>query len=246
MDPLAQAAEVLRDAKVVIAVTGAGISVESGIPDFRSEDGLWTKYPPFEYATLDAFHANPDKVWALFHELASTFAQVQPNPAHTALAELARLGKLDAVITQNIDNLHQAAGSPNVIEFHGNAARLTCIVCARQRAFDETIQPPGAPKCACGAAMKPDVILFGELIPEAALTGSEDWARRADAVIIVGTSATVYPAADLPHLAREHGARIIECNVEPTEFTRTITDHFLQGPAGSTLPELVSWLRALD
>lgn len=245
MDPLAQAAEVLRDAEVVIAVTGAGISVESGIPDFRSAGGLWTKYPPFEYATLDAFHADPDKVWDLFHELAASFAGIQPNAAHKALAELASLGKLDAVITQNIDNLHQAAGSPNVIEFHGNAARLTCIVCARQRDFDETVRPPGAPRCACGAAMKPDVVLFGELIPEAALAAAEDWARRADAVIIVGTSATVYPAADLPQLAREHGARIIECNLEHTGFTAAITEHFLEGRAGSTLPALVAQVRAL-
>lgn len=242
MDPWEQAVRAIQDARVVIAVTGAGISVESGIPDFRSAHGLWTRYPPAEYATLDAFLADPDKVWNLFHELAATFDRIEPNAAHRALVELSKRGKLDAIITQNIDNLHQAAGSTNVIEYHGNAERLVCLACQRQRSFDDSIQGPGAPRCACGLAMKPDVVLFGEFIPEAALTAAEDWAARADVVLVVGTSATVYPAAALPETAKAHGACIIECNIAPTEFTPHITDCFLEGPAGLTLPRLVAQL----
>lgn len=233
------AAEKIREAQSVIAVTGAGISVESGIPDFRSPGGIWSKYPPEEFATIDAFNNDPMRLWELWIELGAMLKDAQPNPAHFALAELEKQGCLQAVITQNIDNLHQAAGSKKVIEYHGNAQRLFCLRCHTRTPLKLEDLQGHAPYCACGAVMKPDVVLFGELIPQHALIESEALAQNADVVIIVGTSATVYPAAGIPFAAKQHGAYIIECNLEPTEFTTRITDTFLKGKAGTTLPELV-------
>lgn len=236
---LKKAARALRGAKHAIALTGAGISVESGIPDFRSPGGLWTKYPPDEFATIDAFHANPARVWGLWRELGASLAEVVPNPAHEALAALEEQGRIGAVITQNIDNLHQRAGSQKVIEYHGNAGQTFCLKCHRRAPLDLATLPEGAPACACGGLLKPDVVMFGELIPAYALMESQTLTRRADVVLIVGTSAQVFPAAGLPYAAKDHGATIIECNIEPTEFTRRITDIFLEGRAGVMLPELL-------
>ncbi len=237
------AADAIRGADRVVAVTGAGISVESGIPDFRSPGGLWSKYPPQEYATIEAFYDDPDKVWELWYELAESLQDVQPNPGHYALAELEELGRLSVVVTQNIDALHREAGNTSVIEYHGSADTLYCPACHRRRPMDLGHRSLGAPRCECGGYMKPDVVLFGELIPETALHLADSLARNCGVMIIVGTSATVYPAAGLPYIAKENGAFIIECNTEPTQFTRTITDIFLQGPAGTTLPRLVEEVR---
>lgn len=236
---LREAAELLRGTLNGIAVTGAGISVESGIADFRSIDGLWSRYEPSEYATMEAFLYNPDKVWDLWYELAETLKGVKPNPAHYALARLEELGHIKAVITQNIDALHHHAGSRTVIEYHGNADTMVCPACSRRRPMDLSQRVLGAPRCECGGYMKPDVVLFGEAIPEYAMTTSERLARGCDVLVVVGTSATVYPAASLPYLAKEGGAKVIECNTERTSFTGTITDVFLQGPAGKVLPEIV-------
>jgi NAD-dependent deacetylase len=245
MSALESAAQAVCDASSVVAVTGAGISVESGIPDFRSADGLWSKYPPDEYATIEAFHENPDKVWEMWFDLAEMLGGVQPNPAHKALAELERRGQLQAVITQNIDNLHQTAGNHKVIEYHGNAEWIFCEACHRRRPLGLTHRAHGAPRCECGGIMKPDVVFFGEVIPPRALLESEALAQTCDVIIVVGTSAKVYPAAGIPFTAKEFGAFVIECNTEETEFTSTITDAFLQGPAGTTLPELVARVREL-
>ncbi len=232
------AAEVVRNTNNAIAVTGAGISVESGIPDFRSPDGLWTRYPPEQFATMDAFMTDPDKVWKMWYELAESLQDVKPNPGHHALARLEEHGHVKAVVTQNIDALHQHAGSKTVIEYHGNADQIACTACFRRRKMDLAHRALGAPRCECGGVMKPDVVLFGEVIPEYALRTSDMLARGCDVLIVVGTSAQVYPAASLPFLAKENGAVIIECNTAPTNFTKVITDIFLQGPAGETLPKL--------
>jgi NAD-dependent deacetylase len=239
----AAAAEAILNASRVVAVTGAGVSVESGIPDFRSAGGLWAKYPPQEYATIDAFYADPDKVWEMWYELAETLRDVRPNPAHHALAELEEMGRLSVVVTQNIDALHRDAGSTSVIEYHGSADTLYCPACHRRRPMDLGHRSLGAPRCECGGYMKPDVVLFGELIPQNALHLADSLARSCGVMIIAGTSAQVYPAAGLPYIAKENGAFIIECNTEPTQFTRTITDVFLQGPAGKSLPRLVEKVR---
>ncbi len=241
--PYEQAAQALLATDNAIAVTGAGISVESGIPDFRSAGGLWSRYPPQEFATMDAFIDNPDKVWTMWYELADQLRGVKPNPAHFALAELEEMGRLKAVITQNIDALHQHAGSKTVIEYHGNADQIVCPACSRRRPMDMSQRALGAPRCECGGYMKPDVVLFGEIIPEYALTTSDMLARGCNILIVVGTSAQVYPAASLPYAAKESGATVIECNIEPTSFTHTVTDFFLQGPAGKTLPKLVDMIK---
>lgn len=240
-----EAAKLLRGAAHGIAVTGAGASVESGIPDFRSANGIWEKFPPEHYATIDAFHRDPDRVWGMWHELGAMMAGVTPNPGHHALAELESLGRLCAIITQNIDNLHQSAGSRTVIEYHGNARRMRCMACEAVVPLVLPRESAGAPRCErCDGLMKPDVVMFGEYIPVDAMTASEEHALRCDVVLIVGTSATVYPAAGIPGTAKSRGAAIIECNLEKTDFTRSITDVFIEGPCGETLPALVSALKA--
>ena len=241
--PYEKAAALLRESSCTIAVTGAGISVESGIPDFRSPTGIWSKYPPEHYATIDAYLANPAKVWRFWKQLAIDFAECGPNPAHFALAALERHGYLKAVVTQNIDALHQAAGSKTVIEYHGSARKLFCLDCSAVRPMDMQAMSDSPPRChVCNGLMKPDIVMFGELIPGDALRASAEWGEKCNAVLIVGTSAQVYPAADLPYIAKRHGARIIEANIEHTSFTETITDVFLQGRAGETLPKLAQAL----
>lgn len=233
-----RAAEAIRNGKCVIASTGAGISTESGIPDFRSADGIWAKYPPEEYATIDAFLHDPAKVWALWYELGDQFRDCKPNPAHTALAELEAGGRLHAIITQNVDNLHQESGSKRVIEYHGNSQALRCLDCDTVTPFDLGAERPDIPRCGCGGLLKPDVIMFGENIPPKVMLQAEGYARTADVVIIVGTSAQVFPAAQLPTTAKRNGAFVIESNRERTDFTETITDAFLEGRAGEMLPLL--------
>ncbi len=240
--PLQIAAEALASSQHAIALTGAGVSVDSGIPDFRSPGGIWDTYPPEVYATLDAFLRDPDRVWEMWYELDAMIGKVDPNPAHLALTTLQQRGVLGPIITQNIDNLHQEAGSVDVIEFHGNARQMRCLECQAPAPL-RTAQPTqGAPRCPCGGIMKPDVVLFGELIPENTLEAATRAADEADVVLVVGTSATVYPAAAIPVTAKSHGAFIIECNVENSELSSQITDCFLQGPAATQLIALAAHL----
>lgn len=239
MTDLERAADSILKANAVIASTGAGISTESGIPDFRSAGGIWERFPVEEYATLEAFLANPSKIWKFWRTLAAELGEAKPNPGHYALAELEKYGKLSAIITQNVDNLHQTAGSERVIEYHGNNRRLRCLSCRRTADYALANETSGIPHCYCGGILKPDVVLFGEDIPQQALLQSAAHAKTAEVVIIVGTSAQVFPAAELPFIAKENGAFIIECNLEETDFTQSITDVFLQGKAGTTLPALV-------
>ncbi len=246
-----RAAEVMGSAKNVIALTGAGISTESGIPDFRSRGGLWEKFDPGEYATIDAFHENPEKVWRMLFEMMDLVRNARPNPGHAALAELEKMKKLGCVITQNVDNLHQEAGIVNVVEYHGNVSRLECLQCGR--IYDDKDFDAGAlvssrisPLCRkCNAVLKPTVVLFGEMIPRAATVQSEEAARNADVVLVIGTSAVVYPAAGIPLIARQNNAVIIEFNTEETGLTSYATDIFIQGLTGATLPELVRRIRSL-
>ena len=219
-----QAAEKILDAKTVIASTGAGISAESGIPTFREAGGIWEKYPATEYASIDAYVANPHKVWAFWKELSALRDHCLPNAGHLALAELEDMGLLHAVVTQNVDNLHQDAGSRRVIEYHGNSKRLVCLKCHHDEPFDVDHFPSAPPHCLCGGLMKPGVVMFGELIPQRALIESEALAQSCDVCIVVGTSAQVYPAAHLPITAKERGAYIVEVNIEETGFTEFITD----------------------
>lgn len=237
------AARIIRESNHLIALTGAGISVESGIPDFRSAGGLWEKYDPAEYATIDSFRANPVKIWDMIFDMTDITRNAKPNPAHVALAKMEKMDLLKYIITQNIDNLHQEAGSANVIEYHGNASRLECLSCSSSYPVDEFELTGTPPECLqCGAILKPSVIFFGEMIPRNALVDSQALAEASDAVLVIGTSAVVYPASSIPYIAKQRGARIIEMNLEQTGLTFSITDVFIQGRVGETLPRLVEFL----
>lgn len=238
-DRILDAADILIRSRSTLALTGAGISVESGIPDFRSAGGLWSRYDPAEYATIGAFRANPEKVWHMLMEMDAIVGQARPNPAHMALGELEALSLLDCVITQNIDNLHQAGGSKNVIEYHGNSTTLSCLWCGKTYMAEEK-RGETPPRCTCRNVLKPDVVFFGEAIPEDAMRRSFDLASSAQALLIIGTSAVVSPVNTIPSIAKRNGARIIEVNKERTHLTDSITDVFLQGNAGEIMPQLVA------
>ena len=245
---LNEAARWMSLARKTVALTGAGVSTESGIPDFRSENGLWTRFPPGEYATLGAFHRHPQKVWQMLTELEGLL-DAQPNAGHLALAALEREGALAGIVTQNIDGLHQAAGSRTVVEFHGNGHTFTCLRCnerfSRQRV---TLMPrkgaiPHPPDCAQGQCLlKPDVVFFDEQIPGDAIVGTERLLAGADLVIVAGTSCEVYPAAEIPFQVRRQGGKVIEINLEPAMDLQP--DLLLQGAFGQVMPRLLEAWRS--
>jgi len=235
-------ADIIGQSKKVLAITGAGISVESGIPDFRSPGGLWERFDPFEYATIMAFEKNPAKVWVMLKELDRILMPARPNPAHYALAELEKQGRLMGIITQNVDNLHQEAGSQKVIEYHGNAHRFTCTNCRGywpREALDFDQTPL---YCFCGGLIKPDVIFFGEAIPDEAMFKASAWAVSCDLLLIIGSSMEVAPANALPQTAKNTGATIVESNTAHTRLTPYLTDYFLPGPAGVVWSEVIAAL----
>lgn len=234
-----KAAEIILTSQLTLALTGAGISVESGIPDFRSAEGLWAKFDPAEYATIQAFRANPQKVWEMLREMDKVVGRAEPNPAHGGMSELERMGCLHCIITQNIDNLHQAAGSRDVIEYHGNASTLSCLWCGRKYPAADK-RGENLPRCDCEKILKPDVIFFGEAIPEEAMNRSFQLASSAEALLVVGTSAVVSPVNTIPAIAKRNGAKIIEINIEKTNLTNTVTDIFFKGSAGDIVPRLVA------
>ena len=238
-----KAAEIIKKSKNMIALTGAGVSVESGIPDFRSAGGLWDKYDPSIYASIHSFMRMPEKVWDMIFEMIEVTETASPNSAHLALAKLEGMDLLKAIITQNIDNLHQEAGSKNVIEYHGNAKKLVCLSCGAEYGIDEfDLSSKEIPVCGgCGKVLKPSVVFFGENIPIEALSESQRFAEAADVVLVVGTSAVVYPVASIPRIAKSRGAALIEFNLERTELS-SFVDILINGSAGKTLPELVKLL----
>jgi len=243
-DEIKKAARILLDSKLTLALTGAGISVESGIPDFRSPGGLWERYNPAEYGTIWAFRDDPVKVWKMIREMSGVVDRAQPNSAHLGLAQLQHLGLLDTIITQNIDSLHQKAGATRVIEYHGSSRTLICLACgARYNAEAKKEEFP--PRCACAEILKPDVVFFGETIPLEALRESQLLASSCDALLVVGTSAEVAPANTIPRTAKLAGARVIEINVRPTALTSSFTDIFLQGKASSVMIRLVEEVQSL-
>jgi NAD-dependent deacetylase len=238
---LDQAAALLRSAHAAIAFTGAGISVESGIPHFRGEGGLWTKFDPYKVAHIDTFRRDPAQYWT--YSLEHRRADAKPNPAHRALVDLEQRGHLRAVVTQNTDGLHQKAGSGEVIELHGSSTGVVCLDCEAHfpRADIDRLNrdhcPPSCPSCG-GQLLKPTVVLFGEALPEAALHQAQALAAEADVVLIVGSSLQVYPAAGIPRLARQHGARLCIINAEATPFD-DVAAVVVHGKAGEVLPEIV-------
>ncbi len=245
-DLIARAARELAATRRAVALTGAGISIESGIPPFRGPGGLWEKVDPMEVAHIDAFRRNPQKVWALLiRGMQTVLAKAAPNPAHRGLATLEALGHLQAVITQNVDGLHQQAGSRDVIEFHGNFAWQRCMICERRCRSEELDLATIPPRCDCGGIYRPDCVFFGEMIPPEHLARAQQLSAGCQVMLVVGTSATVHPAAMLPHLARNAGARVIEVNPEPTPLTGTVSDYLISGPASKVVDALASAVTAL-
>jgi NAD-dependent deacetylase len=240
---LDRAASLMARSRHAIALTGAGISVDSNIPAFRGAQGLWDRYDPMEYAHIGAFRANPERVWEMLRELGAIIEGSEPNAGHQALSRLEAMGRLQAVITQNVDGLHRRAGSKRVIEFHGSGDRLVCLDGHGPFERGEVVIGDAPPTCGtCGAVLKPDVVFFGEPIPQDALRAAQDEVRRADLVLVLGTSAEISPASDIPAAARALGARVIEVNLEPTRLTGTVTDVSLVGSTTAILPALVEAL----
>ena len=236
---LSLATAALRAARHVCVLTGAGISAESGVPTFRdAQTGLWANYRPEDLATPEAFARDPARVWAWYEWRRSLVQQAQPNAGHRALVDLAGLVPRLTLVTQNVDSLHQRAGSRGVIEYHGNLLRDRCSAegIVRERS---PVSVTGLPECAhCGELLRPDVVWFGEAIPRRALLEADTAASSCDLFLSVGTAAVVYPAAGLAARAVRAGARIIEVNTEETELS-ALADLALRGPAGSVLPQLV-------
>ena len=235
--------DLLDSSRMTMALTGAGISVDSGIPAFRGAQGLWEKYDIMEYAHIDAFLADPAKVWRMLIELDDHIMSARPNPAHRALAEMESMGLLRMVVTQNVDNLHQGAGSREVVEFHGNACRFRCLEC-REIFQREWLNLDVLPlRCPCGGLIKPDVVFFGEQIPWTANTKAFEMAQRCELMLVVGTSALVAPASDIPVAAKRAGARVVEINPEETVLTGVLSDLLLKGSAAEILPRVVDRLK---
>jgi len=237
---LNQAAEMIRQGDV-IALTGAGVSTESGIPDFRSKGGLWERYDPYDYAHIASFRQNPERVWKMLSELRETLDGKRPNGAHKALSRLEKAGLLRGIITQNIDGLHQAAGSQRVVEFHGNGQTLSCLEC-RTSVPQDDVSELVPPRCnQCDSILKPDVVFFGEEIPSQAIWASEELLRDTRCVLVCGTSAEVFPASQIPEVVKKNGGTVIECNLSPA-LGNSVVDLRLLGKAGETLPALAQLL----
>lgn len=246
MQPLDTAAAFLQESRCTVALTGAGISTPSGIPDFRSPgSGLWEKVDAAEVATIWAFTANPRKVHDFLAPLEQVLVQAKPNPAHLALARLEAQGRLQAVITQNIDGLHQKSGSRTVIEVHGNLEQVVCLRCRkreptalfRQMMAKGRSDPRYYPTCPCGGLLKPDVTLFGEALPEEAMAAALEHARKADLFLVAGSSLTVQPAASLPLFAKENGAWLVIVNLQSTPLDEQ-ADAVIRAPVEEALPLL--------
>lgn len=240
-------AEVIRGARSAVALTGAGISVPSGIPDFRSPGtGLWANVDPMEVAHIDAFRRDPVAFWAFYGERFHTLEDKRPNRAHLALAELERAGLLDAVITQNIDRLHSRAGSRTVIEVHGTIAHSSCPACGARYPLAEvrarlSADAQGVPRCDCGAALRPGVVLFGEYLPETALALAEELAGQADLLLCIGSSLEVFPVAELPELTLAAGGTLAILTRGRTPFDDRATVRM----TGDVVEELDAVLDAL-
>jgi NAD-dependent deacetylase len=238
-DLIQKTAQAISRSNKVVAFTGAGISVESGIPDFRGAGGLWEKFDPAEYATIEAFRADPKKVWAMLKEMGNLLESSKPNAAHLALAALERLGHVRSVITQNIDHLHQDAGNTRVIEYHGSHKRLVCLSCGRQVGKEEVPLETLPPLCRCDGVLKPTVVFFGEPIPRGAHLEAMEEARNCEVMLVIGTSAVVSPACEIPILAKRAGAAVVEVNLEETQLTGSVSDWILKGSAGRILQSIL-------
>jgi NAD-dependent deacetylase len=247
LERLQEAATMLGEAQAAIGFTGAGVSVESGIPHFRGEGGLWTRFDPYKVAHIDTLRKDPSQYWS--YSLNHRRTGAEPNQAHLSLARLQQEGRLGPIITQNTDGLHQKAGSRDVIELHGSSDGVLCLDCGARfpreqiDAINRDQCPPPCPSCA-GVHLKPTVVLFGEPLPVEPLERARAAAAEADLVLIVGSSMQVYPAAGVPRLALERGARLCIVNAEPTPLDQAASV-VIHGKAGEVLPEIVARMPAV-
>ena len=235
----------LKNADKILFFTGAGTSAESGIPTFRGKDGLWKKFSPEELASYDAFVKNPDLVWEWYQFRRETIRKAEPNNAHKAIAEFEKIYSDVTVVTQNIDNLHRRAGSSNILELHGNIEKNYCVNCGKRFDYVEFENANEVLKCdACGGNVRPDVVWFGETLPQDVFKRAEQKAMASEICFVVGTSAIVYPAAIIPYKAKDYGAYIVEVNLQYTDFTPDADESFF-GKAGEILPELLNLAKEL-
>jgi NAD-dependent deacetylase len=233
-------AELIRTRQPCVVLTGAGVSTESGIPDFRSPTGIWAEVDPMEYASLQAFRADPEKVWSFYAKRVEMLTGAAPNDAHIALSELERQGFVDAIVTQNIDLLHEKAGSRDVVEVHGSIRTASCLACGLRERLDESLLP--LPQCKqCGAVLKPDVVFFGELLPEEAIDRAYELARRAGLMLVVGSALEVFPVADLPLETLRAGGSLAIVNRGPTALDDR-AELKIDASAGETLRKVVTVL----
>lgn len=239
MNKYQKAAELIKESKHTTVFTGAGVSVESGVPPFRGEKGLWNDYDSI-ILDLKNFYQKPKESWLIIKDIFyDYFAKAEPNKAHQVIARLEKDGYVKAVITQNIDNLHQMAGSKNVFEFHGNSRKLICTECGVEYSATNKRLSDLPPKCdKCGEVLKPDFVFFGEAIPERAEKLSFEEAEKADLFIVIGTTGKVQPASLIPVLAQSKGAKIIEINIKKSNFTDDITDLFIQEKASEAMVKI--------
>jgi NAD-dependent deacetylase len=241
-------ASLLRERQPCVVLTGAGISTESGIPDFRSPTGIWAEYDPMEYATIDAFRRDPVKVWEFYALRFDVLTRAEPNAGHVALAELEARGLVHALVTQNIDGLHERAGSRGVIEVHGSIRTASCLACGDRMPLAEVVaalrDAPAPPCRRCGEIVKPDVVMFGELLPAEAIDRAVDLAERAGLLLVVGSSLEVYPVAGLPETTVSSGGSLAIVNRGPTPFDGLASVR-IDGAAGSTLSAVVEELDAV-
>ena len=231
----------LAKANKVAVLTGAGISAESGVPTFRGKDGLWNKYDPTELATPEAFARDPRLVWEWYQYRRDLLNKVEPNAGHYALAELEKRYSLFTLTTQNVDGLHGRAGSTQVLELHGNITKTRCNTCKHLSDFDRYHKDGPLPRCDCAGLLRPDVVWFGEALPQDVYETSLAAAGMSDVYMVIGTSSLVYPAAYLPQEARANGACVIEINTQDTALT-PYADFAVRGKSGKILPEIVNRL----
>lgn len=240
---LDKAIDALKSSNQTFAFTGAGISIESGIPPFRGDTGLWSNYDPI-VLDINYFKSNPKESWEVIKEIFyDFFGKAKPNDAHIALAKMEQKGLLNSVVTQNIDNLHQEAGSKKVWEFHGNSHTLECTVCNNKYKIEDLNFDDLPVICpSCKGLVKPDFVFFGEGIPQLAYEKSMEEASKADVILIIGTTGEVMPASYIPQIAKQNGATIIEVNPEPSNFTNSITDIHLKAKATVAMNHLLEGL----
>lgn len=230
----------LKEAQRIAALTGAGVSAESGVPTFRGEEGLWKKFSPEELANFDAFMKNPELVWEWYNWRKTLMKDVKPNPGHYALTQLEEIVPDMTLITQNVDGLHRQSGSKNILELHGNIFRSYCLDCKKE--YEQPEFKDGLPRCVCGGLVRPDVVWFGESLDSNIVDNSLKESMKSQVFFSIGTSGHVQPAASLPIIAKRSGSYVVEINTEPTPLTGHM-DEFIMGKSGEVLPRIVELLK---